>query len=132
MRLREQHQHIHRCVANVLRLVPTGQSQLISLLNENFPHKRKPVAQITEYVAQLLHMCTYLPSFEGQILALITEKCVDIDVEIVIEDSGEVKVEQDFDRLPDAEIFQLDDVPEPVCNALLWWSGKNTGIDGGC
>lgn len=49
-----------------------------------------------------------------QILALITEKCVDIDVEIVIEDSGEVKIEEDADRLKESEIFQLDDLPDVV------------------
>lgn len=143
MRLREQFKHVHQCIGNVLRLVPTGQSKLISLLSETFPHKTKPAPQLAEYVAQLLHMCSYLPNFEDQvihglvllrtacfgfakglwlfpqILALITEKCVDIDVEIVIEDNGEVKIEEDADRLKEAEIFQLDDVPDTTQDASV-------------
>jgi RNA polymerase I-specific transcription initiation factor RRN3 len=57
----------------------------------------------------LLHICDYLPIIQAKILDLIIGKCLEIDVEIVIEDSGEVKIVEDYDGENDDDIFQLDD-----------------------
>ena len=45
-----------------------------------------------EYVAQLLTICEYLPHHQPKILDLIIKRCIEIDVDIVIEDSGVVQL----------------------------------------
>ena len=62
-------------------------------------------------------MLHYLPSIQSQVLELIVDKCLEMDVEIIIEDNGGVSVEEKKDDDDDAEddnIFALDDDDDDV------------------
>jgi len=84
---------IHRAIKAILAQVPTGRSVLFPILSEFFPHKRFSRNVQTEYTAQLLEMCKYEPMLQARILELIVSKCLEMDVEIVIEESGEVRID---------------------------------------
>ena len=66
-----------------------------SVLEATFPHKRFSEGVHREYVTQILHICSYFPMLQERILNLIVTRCLEIDVEIIIEDTGEVKIEED-------------------------------------
>jgi RNA polymerase I-specific transcription initiation factor RRN3 len=85
---------IHRAIRGILIQVPTGRSVLFPILCEFFPHKRFSRNVQTEYTAQLLQICRYEPMLQARILELIVSKCLEMDVEIVIEDSGDVRIDQ--------------------------------------
>ena len=84
---------IHRAIKAILAQVPTGRSVLFPILSEFFPHKRFSRNVQTEYTSQLLQMCKYEPMLQARILELIVAKCLEMDVEIVIEESGEVRID---------------------------------------
>lgn len=84
---------IHRAIKAILAQVPTGRSVLFPILSEFFPHKRFSRHVQTEYTSQLLQMCKYEPMLQARILELIVSKCLEMDVEIVIEESGEVRID---------------------------------------
>mmetsp|Transcript_2582 Transcript_2582/g.2687 ORF Transcript_2582/g.2687 Transcript_2582/m.2687 type:complete len:812 (+) Transcript_2582:179-2614(+) len=89
----ERQQRIHKTLRGLIALVPTGQSELFPVIAEHFPHKRFAQNIQCEYITQLLHICKYLPILQQRILDIIINQCLEIDVEIIIEDSGEVKIE---------------------------------------
>ena len=66
------------------------------VLESHFPHKRFSQKNLTDYVTHLLHICKYFPIIQSRIIDLIVSQSLEIDVEIVIEDSGEVKISQEF------------------------------------
>lgn len=109
--LAERRHLIHRAIKAILAQVPTGRSVLFPILSEFFPHKRFSRNVQTEYTSQLLQMCTYEPMLQARILELIVSKCLEMDVEIVIEESGEVRI--DPETLDDDLDFDdaFDDVP---------------------
>src|SRR5690349_3309420 len=84
---------IHAALKEILQQVPTGQSILFPILSSSFPHKRFNRKVQTEYVAQLLTICDYFPLIQSKIIELIISKSLEMDVEIVIEDSGDVRIE---------------------------------------
>lgn len=85
---------IHRALRGILVQVPTGRSVLYPILCEHFPHKRFSRTVQTDYTAQLLNICTYEPMLQAKVLELIIMKCLEMDVEIVIEDSGDVRIDE--------------------------------------
>jgi hypothetical protein len=63
-----------------------------------------------QYTSQLLHLSGYLQSSHRLfILELVLGKCLEMDVEIVIEDSGETKIQACDEHDGVEDIFQLDD-----------------------
>jgi RNA polymerase I specific transcription initiation factor RRN3 len=60
---------------------------------------------------QLLRICRYYPMIQERILDLIISKCLEIDVEIVIEDSGEVKIEEENHGDINDVVFSTDNDP---------------------
>ena len=88
-----RYKSIHEALRIVLKLVPAGLSELFPALREAFPHRRiDGPGSIVHYTKQLLLIADYLPSLSEKILSLIVERCLEIDVEIKIEDSGEARV----------------------------------------
>jgi len=87
---REKRMRLHQCLRNMITMVPTGQAELLPILAANFPYKRSGQEATVSYVTQVLHVCEYLPLLQPKLLELVIEKCLEIDVEIVIEDTGEV------------------------------------------
>jgi RNA polymerase I-specific transcription initiation factor RRN3 len=83
---------LHRTLRFSTSLVPTGLVELLPVITSNFPYRRHHQEILTGYVSELLKICEYLPVLQPKILDLILEKCLEIDVEIVIEDTGEVLI----------------------------------------
>jgi RNA polymerase I-specific transcription initiation factor RRN3 len=89
---RQNANRIHHGIRNLLSLVPTGQSELFPILAYNFPYKKADIEIQQTYISELFKICEYFPGIQSNILKLIITKCLEIDVEIVIEESGEVKI----------------------------------------
>ena len=129
--LSEKMTQVHRTLHGLITLVPTGQAELFAVIEHGYPHSRFDVGAQTDYLTQLLYMCEYLPVMQPRILDLVVRKCLEIDVEIVIEEGldgqdGQVKLEataeagvtlNDFaeDR---EDIFQLDDDDDDAMAAV--------------
>ena len=84
---------LHEALRLSISMVPTGLNEIPPILQSNFPYKRQPVENIVGYVEELLFICEYLPVLQLKVMDLIIEKCLEIDVEIVIEDSGTINIE---------------------------------------
>jgi hypothetical protein len=110
--LRQRQEHIHRTIQNIFRLAPTSMLEIHPILVENFPHKRHSVHLQQEYVTQLLLLCESFPQLQGRIVELIFSKCLELDVDIVIEDTGDAHIAaaEEGDE-ESSEFFQLDDNP---------------------
>lgn len=100
---------IHRTIRGILNLSPASFCQLPSILIKSFPHKRFSLTTQSIFVSELLKMCSYSNSqIQFAILDLIVSKCLEIDVEIVIEDGGEVAIRADSQAVSHDDMFQLD------------------------
>jgi hypothetical protein len=110
---------LHATLKGVVALAPAGQSELCAVLADFFPYKLMPAAVQQQYVSQLLTVCQYLPHFQPKILELIISKCLEIDVDIVIEEGGvaeflegQGKEEEEEEEDPSGLLFDLDDEDE--------------------
>ena len=103
----ERRDWIHRTLKSLIAVVPTGQSELFPVIMEHFPHKRFPKHMQCEFVSQLLHICEYVPILQESVLGLIVSKCLEIDVDIVIEDSGVVKIQEEYDGEVGDDMFVM-------------------------
>ena len=105
----QQRRHlIHKAIRRVMDLVPTGRGVLFPILSDFFPHKRFDRVIQTAYVRQLLHICSYEPLLQHRILDLIIKKCLEMDVEIVIDDSGEVAIDRSADNCVVSDVDEDD------------------------
>jgi RNA polymerase I-specific transcription initiation factor RRN3 len=106
--------------------VPTGQPELFPVIADAFPHKRFPQNVQCEFVSQALKICEYVPYLQQRILDLIVSKCLEIDVEIVIEDTGEVKIQEEYTGESEEDVFGLGPTPDisPTTG-----SGSGSGSD---
>eukprot|EP01034_Spumella_vulgaris_P034798 gene34797-42918_t len=95
--LSERRRYIHLAMKAIMVQVPTGHSVLFPILSTTFPHKRFSRNVQTDYVSQLLVICEYYPMIQPKILELIVHKCMEMDVEIVIEDSGDVRIHDEYE-----------------------------------
>jgi hypothetical protein len=89
--------YIHYTIQRLLSQVPTGIAELSKILEEFFPHKRFSLLIQTEYISSLLETASYLPVLQYRILDIVLVKCLEIDVEIVIDDNGEVRLQKNYD-----------------------------------
>lgn len=111
----QKQNRVHRAIHNIVHVVPTAHLELFPICQEYFPHKRHHVLIQTEYITQLLALCTHFPSLQLKIFDIIVGKCLEVDVEIVIEESGDVVICKDeeggglFDDAADDDMFALDD-----------------------
>lgn len=101
---------IHRAIHSIIHLAPAGQAKLASVLVSKYPHKRFSKGILGSYIAQLLYICEYLPAIQQRILDTVMGNALELDVEIVIEDSGEVKIQEEYKGEDEEDLFQLDDV----------------------
>ena len=88
---------LHRSIRCLLSICPSGQSELFPILESHFPFIKDSSHEHSLYVSHLLIVCQYLPIQQSKLLELIIMKCIEIDVEIHIEDSGEVKIKKTAD-----------------------------------
>ena len=87
---------VHRLIQNLLLTVPTGQTELFPILSAGFPHRRFDQKIILAYVDNLYKICDYFPGCKENLLDLIVRQALEIDVEIVIEDTGDVKLNEEL------------------------------------
>lgn len=108
--LKQRQEYLHRTIQDIFRSVPAAVLEIHPILVDNFPHKRLSCHVQQEYVTQLLLLCESFPQLQGRIIELIFTKCLELDVDIVIEDSGEAHISAEADEDDEAsEFFQLDD-----------------------
>ena len=80
----------------------------------NFPFKLLPSNIHLWYFHQCLAVVKYVPQLQKDVLELFIDRCLEIDVEIKIEDSGDVKVDEskgekeDDGAVDDSDIFGID------------------------
>ena len=89
---------LHDSLRYVITTVPTGLPELLPVLTSNFPYKKQAVEILINYVKELLCICEYLSVLQPRILELIIQKCLEIDVEIYIEDTGEVSIHKNLEN----------------------------------
>ena len=110
----QYYQRLHRALKHLLTTVPAGRSELFPLLIQNFPHKTCDLLWLESYTTQLLFITEYFPGIQEQILDLLFQKSLDLDVSIIIEESGEVKINEEIQPVDaDQSIFLLDEVEPP-------------------
>jgi RNA polymerase I-specific transcription initiation factor RRN3 len=86
-----------------------GQSQLLQIIILLYPHKKYSCYTQVVYVTQLLRICGYQPSIQAKILELIIRKCLEMDVDIVVEDNGEVCLQESVNVAEDDNLFDFDE-----------------------
>jgi len=106
----ERTQRVHAALATMLRLVPKGNSELFPILASSFPFRTRPTSEIVWYTRQCLHVLLYVPTLHSQLLELLLDKCLEMDVEIQIEEGGKVSIDASRRSLDTAqeEIFDLE------------------------
>jgi RNA polymerase I-specific transcription initiation factor RRN3 len=114
-------QRLHAAIASIIRICPKGQTELYPIMSSNTPFRTRPEAQLTFYYKQCLHVVRYVPSIQGKVLQLIVDKCLEMDVEIRIDDGGVASIILDKDGTAaenDDAIFELDEVNATVAAPL--------------
>lgn len=114
-----KHYNVHRTLKTLLSLVPTSQSQLFNIIETHFPHRRFDISIQVSFTNHLLHICEYIPTRLYHLFNLIISKCLEIDVEIVIEDSGNVMLAKNLAESHSQEdnLFEFEDTPVVQNNA---------------
>lgn len=104
---------IHAGIRAVSLHVPMSTTMLFDELKANFPHKRFSTSMLSEFILHSLRICDYIPRIRDKILDHIVQRCLEIDVEIVIEESGEVRIQREATSTED------DGAPMPSEESLL-------------
>jgi RNA polymerase I-specific transcription initiation factor RRN3 len=78
--------------------------ELFPAMASNFPFRTRPALHLIFYCRHCFAALDYLPGIHGQVLELIIERSLEIDVEIKINDGGEVS----FDQENDEGVFELE------------------------
>lgn len=85
---------IHAGLATLIRICPKALQEVFPQMSSNFPFKLVPAATQTWYVHQCLAVLKYAPQIHKDVLELLVDKCLEIDVEIKIEQGGDVTIEE--------------------------------------
>eukprot|EP01033_Poteriospumella_lacustris_P012380 gene12380-8859_t len=80
---------VHDGIRAISSQVPMSTTILFDELRTNFPHKRFAHQVQSEYLQHCLRICDSIPRIRDKILDLVVLKCLEIDVEIVIDDAGD-------------------------------------------
>jgi len=75
----------HYAIQHLLEVVPSGNTILLRLIRETFPHQTADRREQISYVFNLIRLSHYAEHIKGEILALCIERTVQIDVEIQFE-----------------------------------------------
>lgn len=108
--MKERQERIHQTLNQLLILAPSGLMDLPTILTDHFPHRRYAETTLTDYVHQLLIISCTWPTLQYKLFELIVSKSLEIDVEILVEDSGDVRIVED-DTEKDL-MFQLEDTKD--------------------
>jgi hypothetical protein len=108
--LHDKQGRVHKTIHGLIGIAPTGQPELYPILCDAFPYKKVPLYFQVEFMKELFVICEYLPVLQYKILELIVSKCLEIDVEIIIEDTGEVNFKQEqTDDAEEENLLMADD-----------------------
>mmetsp|Transcript_40534 Transcript_40534/g.116519 ORF Transcript_40534/g.116519 Transcript_40534/m.116519 type:complete len:781 (-) Transcript_40534:774-3116(-) len=92
----EDLQHrIHSMLNTMLRLVPKARSDMFPIIAARFPYWKSYKHSLEWHCMQTFIVLDYLPSMRKQVLEMIVDKCLEIDVNINIQDNGEAAVEKE-------------------------------------
>ena len=107
---KKKHIHMaHAALATMLRLCPKGKSELFRILASNFPFKTHPTERQIFVAKNCITVLKYVPTMHGKILELLIDKALEIDVEIKINDSGLVSLEEEKEDQPDGnDVFDTN------------------------
>ncbi|KAF2719908.1 RNA polymerase I-specific transcription initiation factor RRN3 [Polychaeton citri CBS 116435] len=120
---------LHLVIKNLTRRVPSASDALMQSIKYEFPNHQVNKKAYERYQKHLLQISCYVPELKSQILALMTEKLVDIDVQIQndledLEEEAEERLlqrqgsgralsqEADSDDEPDDDEDEIDDTIE--------------------
>ena len=94
----------------MLRLCPKGNAELFPIVASSFPFRTKPTSELVWYSQQCLAVLHYVPTLHSQILELLLDKCLEMDVEIKIEEGGKVSIDSTNHSLgnTEEEMFELE------------------------
>ena len=104
---------LHAALSTTMRLCPKARSELFPVMASNFPFKLMPSPQQMWYAHQCLAVVKYMPQMHKDVIELLIDRCLEIDVEIKIEEGGHVKIEESESKdadvvVDDADIFGID------------------------
>ena len=100
---------VHAALYTLVRICPKAQSEIFPAMASNFPFKLLPCNIHLWYVHQCLAVVKYCPQLQKDVLELFIDRCLEIDVEIKIEDSGDVKIDESKEeREADATVDESD------------------------
>ena len=105
---------VHAALYTLVRICPKVKSEIFPAMASNFPFKLLPSNIHLWYFHQCLAVVKYVPQLQKDVLELFIDRCLEIDVEIKIEDSGDVKVDEskeekeDDGAVDDSDIFGID------------------------
>lgn len=103
----ERTNRLHAALISVVKLCPRAIAELLPIVQSNFPYRVRPLEQIVWYTQQCLCLLDYAPSLRNKILELLIEQGLAIDVDIKINDGGDVTIERESKEEEDG-IFEMD------------------------
>jgi RNA polymerase I-specific transcription initiation factor RRN3 len=98
---------VHDANFQILRIFPASSGCLSRLLQDNFPHKRLSAATHATYLRNVLRIVTCAPALQNDVLRCVVGKCIQLDVDIKMDDLGEDEEEED-EVVP----FQMDEMED--------------------
>ncbi|KAJ5584652.1 uncharacterized protein N7459_004452 [Penicillium hispanicum] len=81
----EIYSRVHMALRYVMRLVPAASGTLSPILSSQFPFETDPAKSYVAYTRNLIHIISYAPELQSDILSVITEKLVKVDVQIQVD-----------------------------------------------
>ena len=93
-----------------MQLCPKAMADLFPIMSNNYPFWTKPGKELDFYYRQCFVVLEYLPSIRRQVLELIIDKSLEIDVNIKIQDGGNVMVDDENEESEEAGVFEMDGV----------------------
>lgn len=102
---------IHSTISTILQLVPTADNNLYPIIQRHIPYSRSAIQKLEWYAKQCLAVVSYCPKFHKQIICLLVEKCLEIDVEIKVENGGKASLDVKEDEEEDCyegEMFGIE------------------------
>ena len=90
----KRNQRLHATLYKILNLVPNGKSEIFKIMSISFPYKLAHINEQISYVKQCFSVLRYVPSIHQKLLGLLIDKCIEMDVEIRINNSGTVSIDE--------------------------------------
>lgn len=108
----------HALIARILNLVPTSVAKFEKIFTRHYPHKFDTTDATLNYLDNLLAVLEYAPDMQGPIWGLITERVMQLDVEVDDNeedvDSDEEDSDEEEDDSEEEESDEDEDVEQPL------------------